>query len=157
MPIDHFIDHERRLVVARGRGVFADTDAFGYQQKVWSAPEVAGYDELIDMTDVTEIAIRSPVGPRMQELANKSATQDHPDRASRFAIVAPSTLAYGLARQYAIYRELDARSRKQVGVFRTLPEALAFLGIDSLEWPTRDGGPPPWLPFSPEVGSARVD
>jgi hypothetical protein len=94
---------------------------------------VAGYDELVDMTDVEEIAAPAPAGPRMQQLAGEAAAQDAPTGAGKFAIVAPSALAFGLARQYQTYRELDVRTKKQVGVFRTRAEALAFLGIESLD------------------------
>jgi hypothetical protein len=133
MPIDYYIDHARRLVLARGRGVFSDPDIVAYQREVWSQPEVAGYDELVDMTEVEEIAVPLPAGPRIQQLASEAAAHDPPGRAPRFAIVAPSPLAFGLGRQYQIYRELDSRSTKQVGVFRTLPEALSFLGIETSE------------------------
>jgi hypothetical protein len=133
MPIDYYIDHARRLVVARGRGVFADAEVFAYQREVWSRSEVAGYDELVDMTEVVEIAAPSPAGPRIEQLAGVAAAQDNPTSAGKFAIVAPGSLAFGLGREYQIYRELDLRSKKQVGVFRTLVEALSFLGIDSLE------------------------
>ena len=57
MPIVHRIDHERRLVVAEGRGIVTDQDVFGYQRDVWSRPEVAGYDELVDMSEVEDIAL----------------------------------------------------------------------------------------------------
>ena len=30
MPIAHYIDHKRKLVVARGTGVFTESDAFGF-------------------------------------------------------------------------------------------------------------------------------
>jgi hypothetical protein len=129
MPIDYSIDHARRLVVARGRGVFSDADVFAYQREVWSRPDVAGYDELVDMTDVEGIAAPSPTGPRMQELASLAAARDLPAGAGKFAIVAPDPLAFGLGRAYQAYRELDPRSTKQVGVFRTLGEALVFLGV----------------------------
>ena len=133
MPIDYSIDHARRLVVARGKGVVSDADVFAYQREVWSRPEVAGYDELVDMTDVEEIVAPLPAGPSMRQLASEAAAQDHPGSAPRFAIVAPSPLAYGLGREYQVYRGLDSRSKKQVGVFRTLSEALSFLGIQTLE------------------------
>jgi hypothetical protein len=135
MPIDYYIDHGRRLVVARGRGVFTDADAFGYQREVWSRPEVAGYDELVDMTAVEEIATPVPAGPRIQQLAGVAAAQDPPTSAGKFAIVAPGPLAFGLAREYKTYRELDARTKKQVEVFRSIAEALSFLGIETLEGP----------------------
>jgi hypothetical protein len=63
---------------------------------------------------------------------------DSSSSSSRFAIVAPTGEAFGLGRMYETYRSLDERSTKQVGVFRTLEEALAFLGGSK---PTAAGGP----------------
>lgn len=126
MPIEYWIDTGRRLVVARGHGAFTPEDIFGYQRDVWSRPEVAGFDELVDMTGVERIALPSP--HRIQELANLSAGMDSP-ASSRFAIVAPTELAFGLGRMYESYRGLEARSTKQVSVFRTLEQALKFLGV----------------------------
>lgn len=131
MPIEYSIDHKRRLVVARGSGVFSSDDVFRYQREVWSQAAVAGYDELVDMTDVREIESPLPDGSRMKQLASEAAAQDHPTDAGKFAIVAPSPLAYGLGRQYQAYRELNPRSRKTVRVFHQLQDALAFLGIET--------------------------
>jgi hypothetical protein len=103
-------------------------DVFGYQRNVWSLPKVAGYDELIDMTQVEDIAL--PSTQRVRELARLSAEMDARSTTSRFAIVAPSEFAFGLGRLYEIFRSLDDRSTKQVGVFRSLDEALAFLDIN---------------------------
>ena len=133
MPIAHYIDHARRLVVARGSGIFTETDVFEYQRRVWSRPDVVGYSELVDMSRVEEIAVRDPAGPGVQALAIEAAGMDAPGTSSKFAIVATDELAFGLGRMYAAYRGLDARSTKEVGVFRAVAEALAFLGIDDLE------------------------
>ena len=89
------------------------------------------------------IAAPLPAGPRIRQLASEAAAQDHPESAGKFAIVAPSSLAFGLGREYQTYRELDLRSKKQVGVFRTLAEALSFLGIETLEGP-EPRRIPPW-------------
>lgn len=132
MPIDYHIDHARRLVIARGRGTVNDADAFGYQREVWSRPDVCGYDELVDMTDAQQIVLPVPAKMRIQQLASEAAALDHPAQPARFAIVAPGALAYGVAREYQTHREMEACSTKQVGVFRTLAEALAFLGIEKL-------------------------
>ena len=37
--------------------------------------------------------------------------------------------AYGLGRMYEAYRSFQPGSTKEVAVFRTAPEALAFLGL----------------------------
>ena len=128
MPIEYQIVHERRLVMAQGRGTLTGLDVFGYQRNVWSLPEVAGYDELMDMTQVEDIAL--PSTQRVRELARLSAEMDARSTTSRFAIVAPSEFAFGLGRLYEIFRSLDDRSTKQVEVFRSLDEALEFLDIN---------------------------
>lgn len=128
MPIEYQIDFERRLVIAKGVGTVADPDIFDYQKQVWSRPEVLGFNELVDMSAV--IKIDPPSAERVQQLAALSVKMDAGAPASKFAIVAPDHLAFGLGRMYEIYRSLEAGSKKKVGVFRTLPEALAFLGVD---------------------------
>ena len=64
----------------------------------------------------------------LMQLASLSANMDAASTASKLAIIAPQNIAFGLGRMYAIHGELDARSRKQVEVFRSAEEALAFLG-----------------------------
>ena len=129
MPLAYRIDHDARIVLALGSGIITDNDVFAYQTDVWSRPEVAGYDELIDMSLVTDIV--APSGDRVRQLATLSATMDDKDTTSRFAIVAQTDVAFGLGRMYQTYRALDRRSTKEVGDFRTLREAMAFLRRDT--------------------------
>ncbi len=134
MPITARVDHARRLVVARASGILIDEEVFGYQRDIWSRADVAGYDELIDMTAVEDVAV--PSAKRVRELAALSASMDRPSRAehregkSRFAIVAPKDFAHAIGTMYEIFRQMDPSSTKQVAVFRTMSEALGFLGID---------------------------
>ena len=128
MPIDHEIDHERRLVIAKGRGVFTNSDVLEYQRGVWSRADVAGYDELIDMSDVEKIDL--PSLQRVRELAQFSAAMDADNPPSRLAIVAPKDYVFALGRLYEAHRGLDERSRKTVNVFRHVGEAMAWLGSD---------------------------
>ena len=131
MPIDFEIDHERRLVTARGRGTFTHEDVYAYQMQVWGSAAVEGYDELVDMTDVQEIQM--PSMDSIPRLADLAARMDSPDKASKLAIVAKDDFAFALGRMYETYRGLDPRSTKEVRVFRSLPEALAYLSSkDSL-------------------------
>jgi hypothetical protein len=127
MPIEYRIDHNQRTVFAATVGTMTDADVFGYQREVWGDPRVAGYHELMDMTNCTDVAIRS--GGRVRELATMSAAMDPPSGTSKFAIAAPGDVAYGLARMYEVYRGANSRSRKEVQVFRTMDEALKWLGV----------------------------
>jgi hypothetical protein len=128
MPLEHRIDHHRRVVFTRATGTLTDAEVFAYQREVWSRPDVAGYDELVDMTDVEHVADSSPT--RIMGLASLSAGMDVRAPATRFAIVAPRDFEFGLGRMYGAHREMDSRSTKRIGVFRTRPEALAWLGLD---------------------------
>lgn len=126
MPIEYRIDHDHRLVIAKGEGTLRDRDVFDYQRDVWSRADVAGYDELVDMSGVKHIKI--PSSARVKDLADLAADMDPPQGSSKFAIVAPTDLAFGLGRMFEIYRGLNPRSNKQVAVFRTMKEALSWLG-----------------------------
>jgi hypothetical protein len=128
MPIEYTIDHAKRLVRAAGRGTLTGDDIFNYQKDVWSRLEVSGYDELMDMTDIEKIDLRSV--DRIKQLAELAASMDTTKSQSKFAIVAPGDYAFGLGRMYESYRRLEGRSTKQVGVFRSLAEAVAFLERD---------------------------
>jgi hypothetical protein len=125
MPIDYSIDHERRLVHARAHGVFTHEDVFGYQRDAWSSKDVAGYDEIVDMSDVESI-VQPPV-ENVRDLASLAAEMDLGTAPSRLAIVAPTDIAYGLGRMYQAYRETDERSHKEVAVFRKRDDAFAFI------------------------------
>jgi hypothetical protein len=130
MPIEHTIDHHNRLVQATARGIMTDQDVFTYQRAVWSRGDVAGFNELIDMSHVERIEL--PSAARLVLLAQVAAASDAPAAASRLAIVAPGDHAFGLGRMYQAHRALEPGSTKQVGVFRSMPEALAFLGIEQI-------------------------
>jgi hypothetical protein len=129
VPIDFEIDHERRLVTARGRGTVSYDEVYGYQLQVWGKANVAGYDELVDMSGVEEIAI--PSMDSIPKLATLSAQMDTPDVTSKLAIVVKDDFAFALGRMYETYRGLDPRSTKEIRVFRSLPEALAYLGSEN--------------------------
>jgi hypothetical protein len=125
MPIDPAIDHEARRVTARAHGALRDQELFDYQRAVWSRDDVVGYDELVDLTEVTQLTITSM--SRSRELAALSALADRPDRVSHLAIVAPTDYLFGLARMYATYRGLQDRGTKRTEVFRSLALALDWL------------------------------
>jgi len=127
MPITYRIDHVLRLVDAAGHGTFTDEDVFGYQRTVWSRPDVSGYDELMDMTDVKGIV--PPSVERVRHLASVAAEMESSSSHSKFAIVAPTDIAFGLGRMFQAFRESQGEGTRNVRVFRTKDEAMVFLGI----------------------------
>ena len=129
MPIAYRVDHELRLVIAAGQGILTDADVFGYQHDVWSRSDVAGYSELIDMTQVTKFEV--PSADRVRDLARLAASMDDSESSARLAVVAPADVAFGLGRMFQSYRQLDRQSTKEVAIFRSMEEALAFLQINS--------------------------
>lgn len=124
MPIDVRIDPELRIVFATPVGTLRTEELFDYQRDVWSRPEVAGFNELVDMGRVEKVAFKTP--QKVKDLAGLSAGMDGP-APSRLAIVAVQETHYGLGRMYQAYRELDTRSTREVRVFRKMEEALAWL------------------------------
>ena len=131
MPLRVRVFKEQRLVLATGFGKVSDADMFHYQQEIWTRREVAGFDEIVDMTQAEDFD--KPTPERLQELADLSAGQDPPTMSPRLAIVATDELAFVLGQIYGAYREMHPLNTKQVEVFRTLEEALRFLGIGELD------------------------
>jgi hypothetical protein len=122
MAIEYQIDRDRQVVIAKVEGRLESRDIYAYQGEVWSRSDVAGYDELVDMT-IAEL-VTSPSPEQVRELARISAAMDSPEHASKFAIVAPRSALFGLGRMYQTHRELDEHSTKKVGVFRSMEEAV---------------------------------
>jgi hypothetical protein len=129
------VDHDRRLVVAEGHGTVSLEELMQYQRDVWARSDAAGYDELMDMTDVR--AALQPTPARMKELAESAATMDASRGRSRFAIVAPQHEFFGLGRMYEAYRGMASRSTRQVAVFRDRAQAMLWLAG---EGPALDAG-----------------
>ena len=69
MPIKYQIDREKRLVVATPEGLLSDADMFEYQRTVWSQAELKGYNELFDVTGVTQL--ESVTEERVADLADQ--------------------------------------------------------------------------------------
>jgi hypothetical protein len=137
VPLVYRLDHEARLIVAAAYGTLTDDEVFEYQQQGFKLDEAIGYDELVDLTHVKEFAV--PSTDRVGDLAARAAGMDATHGNSKLAVVAPGDLAFALGRMFQTTRGLDPRSTTQVGVFRTMAEALAFLGIDHpLTMPTQE-------------------
>ncbi|NMC42784.1 MAG: hypothetical protein GYA46_02600 [candidate division Zixibacteria bacterium] len=126
MPVLYDIDHKRKLVIARGCGVMTMTDLFAYHKEVWSRADVIGYGEIVD---ITGIDVKSTIPTNeIIDLAKTAAADDAVVGSTRLAIVATGDLFFGLGRMYQAYRETTVQSRKKVNVFRSMDEAMAWIG-----------------------------
>jgi hypothetical protein len=125
MPIRYTVDHDRRLVRATGAGIFTDDDVFGYQREIMAREDVLGYDELVDMTNVLRIEL--PSFERVKDLAKLSAEADQKHPPGRFVVVAPGDIPFMLGRLYKGIRSMLPGASREIGVFRTMEEAEAFL------------------------------
>jgi hypothetical protein len=125
VPLDYRIDHKQRLVHVTAHGVITADALFAYQKAAWSDPAIAEYDELADMSGVEDVEAPSP--SNVSALAGFSARMDASAKPTKLAIVARDDLLFGLGRMYQAYREMKPGSNKEVAVFRSMPEALAWL------------------------------
>ena len=137
MALVYRIDRDAKLVVAAGYGTLTDTDVFRYERETGARSDMIGYDELIDMSAVTDIDVAA--AEKVEDLASEAAARDAIHGPAKLAIVAPGDIAFGLGRIFQIHRRVEPGSMKDVGVFRTMDAALRFLGIDHpLEMPGLD-------------------
>lgn len=126
MPINYEINEALKLVVASATGTLTGEEMMNYQLEAWSKETVRDFDEIVDVSGVEHFDYTSPAN--LQELTKLSAKMDWINYSKKFAIVAPSDIAFGLARMYQSYRETDVLTRKEVQVFRSMEQARQWIG-----------------------------
>ncbi len=136
MSLTYRIDTGHRIVVATASGVLTIDDLFAYQRDAWHHEEIRGYNELVDMRNVD--ILNPPATPSLQRFSEFAASMDEFVGDSKLAIVAKGDLDFGLARMFQAFRELNPKSRKKVQVFRSLGDALAYLGVNEAEFAAGD-------------------
>jgi len=122
MPCEYELDLARRLVRLRAWGVVTYAEMTATRLGFSSEPVfTSDFSQLYDFRDVTRISV---TGDEIRE----TAAYSHFSSGSRRAFVAPHNVVYGLARMFAIYREVSG-GREQICVFRNLADAEAWLGL----------------------------
>ena len=139
MPLEYRIDRERRVVFATAARTLSDEDVLAYQREVRAHSDLAGYDQIVDLSQVEDLVL--PSGDRVRALAELSSAMDVSGASSKVAIVAPQDLAYGLARMFETHRTLNQRGSKVMSVFRSMQAALDWLRAAGSDAPS-GGGPP---------------
>ena len=128
MALVYRIDRDAKVVVAAGYGTLTDADVFRYERETGARSDMIGYDELIDVSSVTDI--EEATAEHLEDLAAEAAARDSVHGPAKLAIVAPGDLAFGLGRIFQIHRQVEPGNTKNVGVFRSMEAALEFLGVD---------------------------
>ena len=140
MPIQYQINTGQRRILAVATGSIGERDLVGYQQDIGSRPELAGFDELIDLSlvdSLLDIHLST-----IKHVADLAAAMEHDHPPSKLAIVAPQDIYFGLGRMFEAFRTQSDHTRKQVSVFRSLLEAEQWLAPP----PPRDPSPPAQKP-----------
>jgi hypothetical protein len=126
MPIDYSIHTDLGLVRTRFTGRVTDDEFIDlYRRMLYDDRYVLGTNELADLRDVDDLDISAVALRRVEEI-----TEDrYADSGASFrtAILAPRDQSYGIGRMYEVFAE---DGPENVGVFRVLAEALAWLEID---------------------------
>ena len=129
MPAIHEIDNENQIIVTTWSGDDPDDTSLlnayiEYLKEIKTRPEYISYDELLDFSNINTAKLTAS---GLREVGRLAAVSDDSDISIRFAIVVNSTLSYGLARMYEMYRELNPLSNKKLRVFRDSVGALDWL------------------------------
>jgi hypothetical protein len=125
MPIDYRIDRRRKTVVVTPRGRLTHGEMMAYQKEVWTRPELRAFNELVDMSVVDRLDLRSP--NEIFKLAALAAGMDEGKPQTRMAIVASDRLHAALGQMYRASRTGHPSNRREIEVFPNLEEALDWL------------------------------
>lgn len=131
MPLTYRILPQHDLVWTTATGVLTDDDILDHKRRLLADPaRRPNMRELSDIRRITELAVTPAGVQRMAAMDSNDAAElgDH-----RLALVAGEDVVVGMARMYAAFTEQHV---PHVGVFRSLEEALQWLGLQA------DIGPP---------------
>ena|ERR1051326_1288232 len=121
MPASFNINITHGVVFSTGTGVFTHADFVAHMKAVRSDPRFKPeLNQLVDCRAITKMELTTT---QIKDLASRSLFSPK----SRRAFVVSNELQFGMTRMFAAYR--DIAERQTVMVFRTLPDALAWLGL----------------------------
>ncbi len=120
MSANHVVVPELRLVVSRLAGTLTPEDVERARDGLRGDPRFdPSYSHLVDMRRVTRLPVAAAGVRRLAGATTFAA-------GSRQALVASSDLVFGLAR---MYEGLAGALAQHVAVFRSLADALEWLGV----------------------------
>jgi len=128
MPAQHKIDNSMKLITTTWTGEATDRELIDallkYQHDIRSQPDYCSYDEILDFSTASSITLSSE---GIRTLAHMAVSTDVQGVRTKLAIIADTTLAFGLGRMYEAYRSIVPGGVKKIRVFRTSRDALDWI------------------------------
>ena len=125
MTARHCIDNKNKLIITTLKGKAFDSgfiDAMKkYQKEFQSNPDYTNYNEVLDFSKVTSIAVTIT---GIRQVGKIASNTDGNNIRRKLAIIAPSNKLFFFARMYKAFRSLPKNSNKEVQIFSN--EAKAF-------------------------------
>ncbi|MDH3497054.1 MAG: hypothetical protein OER21_09835 [Gemmatimonadota bacterium] len=124
MPLSYRLLPEHDLIWTTATGVLTDGDVLEHKRRLVADPAChPNMRELSDIRPVSELQVTPNGVQLMAAMDSRDAAQlgDH-----HMALVANEDVVVGMARMYAAF---TADHLPRVGVFRSLDEALRWLGL----------------------------
>jgi len=123
MPARYDIDKGLRLIVTTGEGILTFADIKAHQEGLLADRDFdPGFNQLIDLTTVTELSLSIEEAKTIARRSVLSAT-------SRRAVIANEKSVYGMFRLMQAYHE-GIKSASRIGIFYERNEALRWLDIE---------------------------
>ena len=120
MPVTYRIDVEAGLVRTFAHGVVTEAEVLEYQDKLAADPAFeASMGQLTDARGIERLDVTTN---GIRQFVAHDARHAERFAGHRMAIVASEDVVFGMARMYQTMSDVN------VGVFRSIEEALVFLG-----------------------------
>ena len=127
MPVSFRIDEDLGLVVTVFSGKVTDGDLSEHARKLAADTRAPNFDEIVLFDESVSTSELSTDAVRR---AGRYLSTRVPSGPNKLAIVAPSQVAFGMARLFAVHRDGDT-GKTNLRVLRTLREAKDWLGVPS--------------------------
>ena len=123
MPFSFFVDESKKVFHVRAGGEITDAELMDLTGRLrQEVAYIAGYPMLCDCSALTGVWVSSSV---IESLAKAARP-----RTNLLAVIAPSAVAFGLARMYQIFSDPEDR---RIRVFAKAKEAMAWLNAGMRE------------------------
>jgi hypothetical protein len=120
MPESFEIDPQRELVICRAWGSLSDDELRAHYKRLMADPNFRpGYRQIADLREVTDFTVDSRT---IEEVARMQVFEP----GTRRAFIAPTGVAYGLARMFSTH---SAASGQDLRVFNNAASAEAWLAV----------------------------